>query len=85
MAYNLYIIYSPKTDRYYIGVSGELENRLARHNKGTSRSTKSGSPEWRLVYKESYESRSLAMKRESYLKRMKSRKLIEKLIGKEVD
>ena len=51
MAYNLYIIYSPKTDRYYIGVSGELENRLARHNKGTSRSTKNGSPEWRLVYK----------------------------------
>jgi len=71
MEYSLYILYSPKIDRYYIGVSGELENRVRRHNAGTSRSTKRGAPEWILVYKEVYGSRSDAMKRESYLKRIR--------------
>ena len=83
MIHQLYIIYSSKTDRYYIGISKELENRLDRHNKGTSRPTKSGAPYWKLVYTEEYQSRSEAMKREYYLKRMKSRAFIEQLINQE--
>ena len=71
-----------KIDRYYVGVSGELEIRLERHNKGTSRSTSRGTPVWKLEYEEKYPSRSEAMKRESYLKRMKSRIYIESLIEK---
>ena len=82
MIHQLYIIYSSKTDRYYIGVSKELEKRLHRHNQGTSRSTKTGAPNWKLVYKEEHPNRSAAMKRESYLKRMKSRMYLEQLINK---
>ena len=44
MIHHQYIIYSQKTDRYYIGVSKELKKRLHRHNQGTSRSTKTGTP-----------------------------------------
>ena len=69
----LYIIYSSKVDRYYIGVSADIDSRLHRHNKGTSRATKAGAPFWVLKHSEAFPSRSLAMKREAFLKRMKSR------------
>jgi putative endonuclease len=77
---SLYIIYSPITNRYYIGVTTDVSQRLIRHNQGTSRSTRAGAPKWILVHQESYPSRSLAMKREYFLKRMKSRIFLEKII-----
>ncbi len=76
----LYIIYSSITDKYYIGVSKDIQARLIRHNQGTSRSTSKGAPQWKLMHIEIFSNRSLAMKREAYLKRMKSRIMIEKII-----
>ena len=32
--YYVYIIYSVKCDRYYIGYAENVEQRLARHNRG---------------------------------------------------
>ncbi|AFN74590.1 hypothetical protein MROS_1353 [Melioribacter roseus P3M-2] len=54
--------------------------RLERHNSGNSRSTKHGIP-WEIVYFEVYPMKSEAMKREYEIKRRKSRKYIEELIG----
>ena len=79
MKYYIYIIYSKSTDRYYIGFTRNLKLRLSRHNSGSSKSTKSGIP-WILVYFEEFDSKSEAIKRENYIKRMKSRDFIEKLI-----
>lgn len=76
-----YILYSKSSDKYYTGSSKDLENRLQRHNAGATKSTKRGRP-WEIVYFEEYDSKSEAMKRESYIKRMKSRKYIEGLIEK---
>jgi putative endonuclease len=75
----LYIIYSENLDKYYTGVTDELEWRLERHNQGWSRSTKGGIP-WRIVYIEEYETKADALKREREIKRRKSRKYIESLI-----
>ena len=75
----LYILYSESIDRYYIGITIELETRLARHNRGGSKSTKRGVP-WKLMHTELFSTKGEAMKRESYLKRQKSRKLLEKII-----
>ncbi|MCK5028436.1 MAG: GIY-YIG nuclease family protein [Bacteroidales bacterium] len=75
----VYILYSNKRDRYYIGYTSEIENRVAKHNVGSTTSTKSGIP-WVLVYKEEFESKTDAIKREKEIKRMKSRKYIERLI-----
>ena len=75
----LYILYSKSIDRYYIGITIELETRLSRHNQGGSKYTKRGVP-WTLVHTETYDNKSDAMERESYLKKQKSRKLIEKII-----
>ena len=79
MKYFTYIIYSKSIDRYYIGYTHDLTLRLSRHNSGSSRSTKSGIP-WILVYYEEFETKSKAIKRENYIKKMKSKEFIEKLI-----
>ncbi|MBS3768325.1 MAG: GIY-YIG nuclease family protein [Candidatus Cloacimonetes bacterium] len=79
--YYTYIIYSESTDKYYVGHTYNVQLRLERHNDGWSRSTKSGIP-WKIVYKEKYNTKSEAMKREYEIKRKKSRKYIESLINK---
>ncbi|MBK8610594.1 MAG: GIY-YIG nuclease family protein [Chitinophagaceae bacterium] len=78
--YNLYILYSVQYDRYYIGHSEVLASRLSRHNRGAVPSTKKYIP-WSLVYFEEYESRAEASKRESEIKKKKSRKYIEYLVN----
>jgi len=75
----MYIIYSSISDRYYTGHTADLIKRIEQHNSGYSLSTKTGIP-WELVYKEEFNSRRNAMKRENEIKRKKSRKYLEWLI-----
>ena len=80
MSYYTYILKSEKNGKYYIGSSENPEVRLQQHNWKRTPSTKSGIP-WQLVYTESYETRTEAVKREYEIKRKKSRKYIEYLIS----
>ena len=73
------ILYSDNLDQFYVGHTGNLDNRIKRHNQGRSKSTKTGVP-WKLMYSEKFDSKSEAYQREMYIKRMKSRTFIEKLI-----
>jgi len=50
------------------------------HNSAQSKSTKAGIP-WTLVYSKPLNSRSEAIKEEIRIKKMKSRKYIERLIA----
>ena len=75
----LYILRSDKTGRYYVGSTGDLQDRLRRHNSGYSKATKAGVP-WQLVYKEQFASKSEACIRELEIKAWKSRVIIEGLI-----
>lgn len=77
--YYVYMLYSAIVDRYYVGQTSNLEERLKRHNQGRSKYTKSGIP-WKLVYKESFETRSDAMSREMKLKQSKSREHLVQVI-----
>ena len=74
-----YILYSAKYDRYYIGHCEDMNKRLYRHNSKMVTATKNFIP-WEIVYYEQFESRIEANKTELYIKRMKSRKYVEKLI-----
>ena len=76
-----YILYSQSRDRYYIGSSGDVEQRLIRHNAGATLSTKSGRP-WKIVYTETLPTKTEALKREINLKRLKSRFYLEEIIKK---
>ena len=81
MEYFVYILYSQSRDRYYVGYSRDPFSRLDEHNMGATTSTKNGRP-WILVYFEDCDDKSAAIKLECKIKRMKSRKYIESLIGK---
>jgi len=76
----VYIIFSRKIDRYYVGYTDDLEWRLELHNSGWGKYTKRGIP-WKLAYTESCQSKFEAIKREREIKRKKSRKYIEGLIS----
>ena len=80
--FKLYIIYSASLDRYYVGSTGNIEDRMFRHNNSGSKSTKSAS-DWVLVYSEDFETRSEAVQRELEIKGKKSRKFIERLSKRE--
>ena len=79
MAYTVYILESEITGRYYVGSTGDLADRLERHNQGRSKYTKSGIP-WKVVYTEQFETRAQAVHREQQIKRRKSREYIEDLV-----
>ena len=72
MTYIVYILKSEKTGNSYVGHTSDLNKRLLEHNSGKSIATRNRRP-WVLVYKEEYETRSEAMKRESYFKSVKGR------------
>ena len=76
----VYILYSEKIDSFYVGSTGNLEDRLIRHNTGRSTYTKRGMP-WTLVYQKEYLSKADAYRAELYIKSQKSRNYIESLIN----
>ncbi|MBL7747402.1 MAG: GIY-YIG nuclease family protein [Chitinophagaceae bacterium] len=77
----VYIVYSEKINKYYVGACTDLDRRLYEHNIGHSKFTSTGIP-WKLVYSEPYETLTEAKQRELKIKKMKSRKFIEELISK---
>lgn len=75
----LYILENSKTDRYYIGSTANLENRIRQHLKGYTRTTKILKT-FGLVYLEEYKTIQEAKNREKQLKSYKSKKHIKWLI-----
>src|SRR6266853_4209627 len=76
MGFVVYIIYSQKVDRYYIGYTEDTDNRLIQHNGGESVFTAKAN-DWKIVYKEVFLTRQEAQRRERIIKARKSRKYIE--------
>ena len=79
MPYYIYILRSLKDGKLYTGHTSDLVERLLRHNEGRVKSTKNRRP-LELIYFEEHDSRSSAMKRESYLKSPEGGPLKSKLI-----
>lgn len=78
--YQVYILQSIIRQKYYIGHTKNIENRLYKHNKGLIKSTKYGKP-WKLVLVESYKTRAEAYKRELEIKNYKGGIKFKKLLG----
>jgi putative endonuclease len=79
MAAFLYILYSEKLDKFYIGSTSDIVRRISEHNRGKEKFTKTGMP-WELKYKEEFSELIDARRRELFIKKQKSRKFIENLI-----
>jgi putative endonuclease len=82
--HTVYILYSMKIDQYYTGHTDDLNDRLTRHNHGKSLGTKRGVP-WELKWTLPCKTRSKAMQVEGWIKKMKSRSIIEAIIRGDID
>ena len=69
----VYVLYSDKFDRYYVGMSTNVNRRLSEHNLRKIKSTKAFSP-WKVIYIEEFNTRIEARLREKYLKSAAGRK-----------
>ncbi len=76
----VYILFSEELDRYYVGVTSNLEERIRKHNSKHKGFTGRAN-DWRLVHKENYETKTMALAREREIKNWKSREMIERLIA----
>ena len=78
--YYIYILYSEKIDKYYIGSTSNIENRLLFHNSEKNKIwSKRGQP-WGLVFSHEFQTKKEALSAEKFIKKQKSRTFIEKLI-----
>ena len=74
--YYAYVLRSAVTGGRYIGSCEDADVRLRRHNNGDTKSTRHGTP-WSLVYKEQFETRLEALRRERLLKSGQGRQFLE--------
>jgi putative endonuclease len=80
MIHWVYILWSERLKRYYIGSTSDIQRRIKEHNAGKSGYTRRGIP-WKLVYKEISSTKQSAWIREMEIKRYKSGMQFKKLIG----
>jgi len=66
--YYVYLLWSSKAQKFYIGSTSDLRQRLISHNTGSNVSTKYGRP-WVVQYYEAYPTKADALRREIKLKR----------------
>ncbi len=77
--YYLYILYSEKSDKYYVGITAQPHQRLIEHNTSERITYTSKHRPWAMVALfECAKNLGEAMKIERFIKKKKNRKLIEK-------
>jgi putative endonuclease len=74
--HTVYVLWSEKLAKRYIGSTENLTKRLCEHNLGQSGFTKGGIP-WKLVYSESFPDVKSARQRENFLKSGVGRKWLD--------
>jgi len=80
MPFHVYILKSLSSGKLYTGQTSDLSKRLHSHNYGLSPYTKGRGP-WQLLYSEEFETRSMAIKREKFLKSGKGREFIKEVLN----
>ena len=80
--FTTYVLHSETHDKIYIGFTSNLEQRLLSHNQLATKGWTIKFRPWELIYKEEFETKSQAMKREQELKSFQGRQFIRSLIEK---
>jgi putative endonuclease len=76
----VYILFSKNKNRFYVGFTSNLQDRIIRHNQ-KSKGFTGNTNDWEIVYTENYFSKEEAYKRELQIKSWKSRLKIQELIS----
>ncbi|MBI3719480.1 MAG: GIY-YIG nuclease family protein [Sphingobacteriales bacterium] len=83
MQATFYILFSPGRNKYYVGHTADNITERIRKHKSNHKGFTGNTNDWRLVYSHMYETKKEAYARERIVKKWKSRRMIEKLIGSE--
>jgi len=75
----VYVLFSKKDFKFYIGYTTNLEERIKDHNKGGTKSTSSRRP-LELVFCEFYKSELDARRREKYFKTTAGKKTLKLML-----
>ena len=76
----VYILYSEKRSRYYVGETANIDKRLERHNQGRVPSTRYGLP-WELVLQIEVASKTEALLLERKIKKRGAKRYIDDQFG----
>ena len=79
--FTVYVLYSEKYNKIYIGYTSNIEQRLLSHNELETKGYTLRYRPWKLIYTEVFSEKSEAMKREKQLKTAKGREFIWNLVG----
>lgn len=74
--FTVYVLYSKKFNKIYIGFTADIKQRLLSHNKLANKGYTVKYRPWMLAYKEEYDNKKDAFKREKQLKSAKGREFI---------
>ncbi len=80
--YTVYVLYSEKHDKIYIGYSSDVEERLESHNHPNNKGWTKRYQPWEIVYTEEFADKKSAMRRERELKSSRGRAFIREVILK---
>ena len=72
----VYKLYSSSLEKFYVGVTDNIERRIAQHNYGRGKFTSKGMP-WELVIRLECKSRSEAMMLETQIKKRGIKRYLE--------
>ena len=78
--FTVYVLYSKKYNRIYIGYTSNMEQRLLSHNELSTKGYTTRFRPWIVTFTEDYETKSEAMAREKQLKGGQGRAYIWKEI-----
>jgi putative endonuclease len=77
----VYIIHSPRFDKYYVGETSMVQGRIEQHITGKYKSASTFfTNDWELHLEIELDSRTEALVIEKYIKSMKSKKFIQRLV-----
>ncbi|TAN36168.1 MAG: hypothetical protein EPN23_09425 [Verrucomicrobia bacterium] len=69
--YWVYVLWSTTGECFYVGVTDDLDRRLAQHNDGSSQWTRRYAGSWALVWQKSFDTLGVARAHENLLKRQR--------------
>ena len=77
--YYVYVLQSGKDEKFYIGFTSNLEQRITDHKRGKNISTASRLPV-ELIFYEAYLSKKDALRREKYFKTSKGKMVLRQML-----
>ena len=79
--FSVYVLYSEKFNKIYIGYTSNIEQRLLAHNELETKGYTLRYRPWTLIHSENFSDKTSAMKREKQLKSAKGRAFIWNLVA----